>query len=95
MERHADAHREDIRLYPLNSSKMKIVVDDAGLLSGKNKIWYVYTDGTGKQHKINPDDILHFKGLTTNGIVGISPIETLKSTIENGKAAGNFFEQRI
>lgn len=76
--------------YPLDSSKMKIVVDDAGLLSGKNKIWYVYTDGAGKQHKINPDEILHFKGLTTNGIIGLSPIETLKGTIENGKAAGNF-----
>lgn len=76
--------------YPLNSDKVKIVVDDTGLLSGGNEIWYVYTDGTGKQHKINAEDILHFKGLTTNGIIGLSPIDTLKGTIENGKAAGNF-----
>jgi HK97 family phage portal protein len=76
--------------YPLDSEKVKIIVDDVGLLSSKNKIWYVYTDGAGEQHKINPDDMLHFKGLTTNGLTGLSPIETLKGTIENGKAAGSF-----
>jgi HK97 family phage portal protein len=77
-------------IYPLHSPSMKIVVDDMGLLSSKNKIWYVYKDGAGREHKINADEVLHFKGLTTNGIVGLSPIETLKDTIENGKAAGNF-----
>lgn len=77
-------------LYPLDSSKMQIYVDDVGLLSSKNKIWYVYTDNKGQEYKIDPIDILHFKGLTTNGIVGINPIETLKNSIENAKSAEQF-----
>lgn len=79
-----------IGLYPLNSSNMKIYVDDMGLLSSKNKIWYVYTDNLGKEYKIDPIDILHFKGLTTNGIVGVNPIEALKNSIENAKSAEQF-----
>ncbi len=76
--------------YPLDSRRMKIYVDDMGLLSSKNKVWYVYQDYLGKEYKIIPDKLLHFKGLTTDGIVGLSPIEMLKCTIENGKAASSF-----
>ncbi len=77
-------------LYPLESSKMSVYVDDVGLLSSKNKVWYVYTDNLGKQYKIESTDILHFKGLTTNGLVGINPIETLRNSIENAKSSGVF-----
>lgn len=76
--------------YPLNSTQMRIYVDDMGLLSSKNSVWYVYTDNTGKQYKIMPDELLHFKGLSTNGIAGMSMIETLRMSIENAKAASTF-----
>ncbi|MGX7745686.1 phage portal protein [Rhodopseudomonas parapalustris] len=76
--------------YPLDPEKMQIWVDNVGLLSSKNTIWYLYTDGSGEQHKLQSTDILHFKGLTTDGIVGLSPIETLKNSIENAKAAEKF-----
>lgn len=77
-------------LYPLDSTKMQIYVDDVGLLNSKNKIWYVYTDNLGNQYKIDPVDLLHFKGLTTDGLVGINPIEKLKNSIENAKSAEQF-----
>lgn len=77
-------------IYPLDSTKMQIWVDDVGLLSSKNKVWYVYTDNMGNQYKLQSTDLLHFKGLTTDGLVGISPIETLKNSIENAAAAEQF-----
>ncbi len=77
-------------LYPLDSSRMKIYVDDAGLLSSKNTVWYVYTDNAGKQYKMQADEILHFKGVTTNGLVGLNPIETLRNTVENAKASSQY-----
>ena len=77
-------------LYPLDSTRMVIYVDDVGLISSKQSIWYIYTDLQGKQYKLQDYDLLHFKGLSTNGISGLSAIETLKSTIENAKASGNF-----
>jgi HK97 family phage portal protein len=76
--------------YPLNSSQMLIYVDDRGLLSSKDTVWYIYTDRTGQQYRISADNLLHFKGLTTDGLAGLSVIETLRSTIENSKAASTF-----
>lgn len=76
--------------YPLDSTRMQIYVDDVGLLSSKQSIWYVFTDLQGNQYKLQSDEILHFKGLSNNGIAGMSTVETLKNSIENAKAAGNF-----
>lgn len=77
-------------LYPLKSENMKVYVDDVGLLSGRNHVWYVYQDDMGNQQMFNSDEILHFKGMTLNGLIGLSTIETLRLTIENAKGASNF-----
>ncbi len=79
-----------IGIYPLDGSKVKIMVDDAGLLPSKGKMWYVYTDSRGTQYRIDPDEMLHIKGLTFDGILGMTPLEQLKSTIENAGAANQF-----
>lgn len=76
--------------YPLDSSRMRVYVDDIGLLSSKNSVWYVYTDNLGNKYKIQPDELLHFKGLSLNGIVGLSTIEQLRLTIENAKSSSTF-----
>ena len=77
-------------LYPVDATKVQIYVDEAGLMSDKNKIYYVITDNIGKQYKVNSDEILHFKGFTYDGIVGLSPIEYLKQIIENAGSASEF-----
>lgn len=77
-------------IYPLDSTKVEIWVDDVGLLPGKGKMWYIYRDNKGKEYKIKPDEMLHFKGLTFDGIVGMTPIESLKDTVENAGAASKF-----
>lgn len=76
--------------YPLDSQKVQIYVDDVGLLNSKNRIWYVYTDKQNNQYKIHPNELWHFKGLSLDGITGLSAIETLKNSIENAKASSNF-----
>jgi len=82
-----------IGLYPLDSTRMEIWVDDVGLLPGKGKMWYVYTDNLGQQYKLKPDEVLHFKGLTLDGIVGMTPLEVLQKTIENAGAASEFINK--
>ena len=77
-------------IYPLDSTKVEIWVDDIGLLPGKGKMWYIYRDNKGTEYKIKPDEILHFKGLTFDGVIGMTPLETLKDTIENAGAASKF-----
>ncbi|MCY6957952.1 phage portal protein [Clostridium brassicae] len=80
-------------LYPLDSSKMQIFVDDVGLLNSSNKIWYIYTDNLGHQIKFKSDELLHFKGLTTDGIVGLSVIDQLKHLIQNGKSSEEYINK--
>ena len=77
-------------IYPLDSSKVEIYVDDIGLLPHKGKLWYVYTDNKGAQYRIDSDEMLHFKGLTSDGILGITPLDELKNTIENAGAASKY-----
>lgn len=79
-----------IGLYPLDSTRMQIYIDDRGIINGKTRMWYVYTDNEGNQYRIETTDILHFKGLTTDGIVGLNPIETLRNSIENAKSSSVF-----
>ena len=77
-------------IYPLDSSKIQIYVDDIGLLLHKGKLWYIDTDNKGIQHRIDSDEMLHFKGLTSDGIIGMTPLERLKSTVENAGAASQY-----
>ena len=77
-------------IYPLDSSKVEIYIDDIGLLPGKGRLWYVYKDNKGTEYRIDPDEILHFKGLTSDGIVGITPLTQLRKTIENAGAASEY-----
>ncbi|KHO36830.1 phage portal protein [Clostridium tetani] len=80
-------------LSPLDSSKMQIFVDDVGLLNSSNKIWYIYTDNLGHKIKFKSDELLHFKGLTTDGIVGLSVIDQLKHLIQNGKSSEEYINK--
>jgi len=82
-----------VGLYPLDSTRVEIWIDDIGLLPGKGKMWYIFTDNEGNQYKLKPDEILHFKGLTYDGIVGMTPLEQLRRTIENAGAASEFINK--
>lgn len=82
-------------LWPVNAERVKIIVDDGGVLgesiSNRSKLWYEVDVGKGQKRKVMPDSMLHFKsGITVDGIAGISPLDYLKSTLENAASAGKF-----
>ncbi|MCK9325819.1 MAG: phage portal protein [Bacteroidales bacterium] len=79
-----------IGIYPLDATQVEIYIDDVGLLPGKGKLWYVYTDNKNTKYRIDPDEMLHFKGLSYDGIIGMTPLTQLQSTIENAGAASQF-----
>lgn len=89
-----------IGLWPIDAKHITIMVDDIGLISPNNKIWYEVDIGNGEKRKLMPDELLHFKGgITLDGIVGISPIDYLRGTIENAamsdKFINNFYKQGL
>jgi HK97 family phage portal protein len=85
-------------LWPLDSAKVTVYIDDKGLFDSKNRMWYV-VHINGEERKLQPEEILHFKGLTTDGLVGVAPLDVLKLTIENAASGttyiNNFFKQGL
>ncbi|MBP2027408.1 HK97 family phage portal protein [Acetoanaerobium pronyense] len=78
-------------LYPITSSKVKkILVDDTRIT--KKEMWYIIEDN-GDTFKIPSDEMLHIKGLTDNGLVGISPIDYLVDLIENAKSGTDYINK--
>lgn len=77
-------------LYPAKPDQMTVYVDDVGLLSGKNRVWYMYRDDMGQEMLLDSDSVLHFKGLSINGIIGLSVLEYLRTTIENARGASAY-----
>lgn len=85
-------------LWPIDARHVQIWVDERGLLSTKNRIWYVVSVG-GRQYRLDPDEVIHLKALTLDGVVGISPIEYLRYLVEAGASATkyvrDFFRQGL
>lgn len=77
-------------LYPVKSENMSVYVDDIGLLSGENRVWYKYRDDTGGELLLDSDAVLHFKGMSLDGLIGMSPLEYLRTTMENAQCASNY-----
>jgi HK97 family phage portal protein len=79
-------------LWIMPSEDVSIVIDDAGLLGTKDKMWYRYTDRhTRKVYTFNSDEVMHFKtSMTFDGITGMAVKDILKSTME-----GNLESQRF
>lgn len=99
-----DRQGKIVALWPIDSTRVKVVIDDTESMpivtSIKRKIWYEVDTGADGKRKIMPDEMLHFKGsITLNGLVGIAPLDYLRSTIENAassnKFINNFFRQGL
>lgn len=79
-----------VALYLLNSERMTIYIDNAGIISNDNDIWYRYVDKDGKEYTFNYKEIIHLKNFTKDGIVGIPVKKYLAETIQNEQYATKF-----
>lgn len=89
-----------IGLWPIDSSKVTVMVDNIGMFSSNNKLWYEIDVGNGEKRKLMPHEILHFKGsITLDGLIGVPTLDYLKTTLENAAASvqfiNNFFRQGL
>ncbi|HOI95032.1 MAG TPA: phage portal protein [Syntrophobacter fumaroxidans] len=72
-------HGEIIAVWPLHPTRMQV-----RLLEG-NVLEYVYSD-KGSTRRFSADEILHLKGLSTDGVIGLSPLSTLRETFGSSQA---------
>ena len=70
-------------MVPLDNANMQVFWDDANILEGKRKIVYQYQDIVGGQnYTFLPEEILHLKAYSINGIVGRPAIDVLFDTLK-------------
>ncbi|WP_026326473.1 phage portal protein [Paenibacillus ginsengihumi] len=86
-----------VALWPIDYNKVTIYVDDdtglSNIMQPRSRLWYVVDLGY-EQRKVPADEMLHFRGgLTLNGIVGLSPIDQLRASIENQGQANEFINR--
>lgn len=85
-------------LWPVDAKAVEIWVDNRGLFGQKNRVWYVVRVG-GEEIKLTPDEIVHLKAMTLDGIVGVSPLDYLRWLVEAGAAGTkhirDFFKQGL
>ena len=79
-------------LYPINI--IEIVIDDAGLCKTKkviNPVMITYTTGRdGVQYYARYEDVLHFKGMTLDGMNSLSIRKKLEATIDTAISAKKY-----
>lgn len=63
-----------VGLTPLNPANMEV-------LRESNKLIYRYSTNNGKQEQFTQDEIWHVRGLSTDGILGLSPISIAREAI--------------
>lgn len=70
-------------LVPLDAARVCMYWDDANILDGARRIVYEYTDPvTSRTYTILPEEMLHVKAYSANGLVGRSALEVIRSTLD-------------
>lgn len=81
-------------LHPLDMSKTSIYLDPENKLGLNESVWYVHTSASGEKI-FKTDEVLHFKGMTPDGINGIAVKEYLKTNIENLQYSANYINKHF
>ena len=75
-------------IYLLDSNYVEIIVDNAGILSSPNSVYYLYTDPRSSRQTIYTSDrIVHHKYFSTDGIKGNSIQKYLVDVLSQEKYA--------
>lgn len=79
-----DSSGTPIALWPLDPSQTYVTVDSKG------NVWYITTLPDGEQRKLYPNEVLHIKNISKNGLMGMSPIEVVREEIGIQQASKKF-----
>jgi HK97 family phage portal protein len=74
---------EVVALWPLHPDRVKVEIEGRELI-------YVYMAEEGPERRYRMDDILHIRGLSSDGIVGYSPLALLRDTFGHSKAISDY-----
>lgn len=85
-ERHGNLEH----ILPVDYDNVELWMDNRGILGDHNNFYYIISDKQGTKYKYLPEDILHFKGSTSNGMTGIAVKKVLANLIEGNKSSQEY-----
>ena len=88
-----DGHGSLRGIYPLDSRRVEIYIDDIGLIGEKNAVYYVYHDKKGERI-FTEEEICHFKSFSRNGIVGTPLRKYIFDCIDSELYSGKLLKER-
>ena len=87
-----------ISIVPLEPNNIEYIFDNINLFSktSKNRMYYKYKDPNGnKEYLLRSEDVLHFKGFSTNGFIGEPVLNYLMDAVEVGQSAQIFTKKHF
>lgn len=88
-------------LWPLQSNRVSVIMDDAGIFGGKGQLYYQYTDPwDGELYVFRNTEIMHFKTwYSLDGVLGQPVRKILEKTVdgaaESQKFMNNLYKQGL
>ncbi len=79
-------------LWPMDASRVKLYVDERGILSSNHNIVYV-VNVDSEERRLKPEEVLHVKHMTLNGLIGIPPIERLKTLVQSAAQGADYINR--
>lgn len=78
--------------WPMQSSYVSVLMDNAGIFGAKGRLWYQYSDPrTGELYVLKSDDVIHIKTwYSLDGILGEPVKNILKHTIDGASASQDY-----
>ena len=79
-------------LWPLQSNRVSVIMDDAGIFGGKGQLYYQYTDPwDGELYVFRNTEIMHFKTwYSLDGVLGQPVRKILEKTVDGAAESQNF-----
>lgn len=81
-------------VYLLDSRRVTIIVDDTGILSEPNAVFYMYSDPVHGTLYYSGDEIVHFKNFSLEGIKGTPIKKYIGQTIENEQYSQKVLQEK-
>lgn len=82
-------------LYLLNSQNVRIIYDNAHILSKQSDVYYEYTDNKNGTVYYSSDEIVHFKNFSRDGIAGTPIRKYLSEIIDSEKYGRNVIKTKF
>ena len=65
-----------VALWPLHPTRVRMQI-----VTEQGRIWYYYRQENGSEQQLAMEDVLHVRGLSSDGILGYSPVDLMREAI--------------